>query len=140
MILYFRGHFQSRALRSSSGGPGLRPDSRRLLPTYSMEHRDLIVRDLDPFATEWPTPGDGEWPNIRTRFPHGTRVAREPVLRDGERVYWILVGEERAEDWNYWLKCVNATQDMDLEIRACVPHWGRSRRRSQPIRHMPHEG
>ena len=130
--IIFPWPFSITSMRSSNGGPGLRPDSRRLLPTYSMEHRDLI---LDPFTTELPTPAR-EWPNIRTRFPHGTRVVRD-VVRDGERVYWILVGEERAEDWNYWLKCVNATQDMNLEIRACVPHWGLSHARSAPIRHMP---
>ena len=114
----------------------MRPDSRRLLPQYSMEHRDLqLETSTVASTTDLATPAR-EPPNIRHSFPPSTRVVRD-VVRDGERVYWILVGEERAEDWNYWLKCVNATQDMNLEIRACVPHWGLSRRRSQPIRHMP---
>ena len=89
-----------------------------------MEQPDL---QLDPFTTELPTP-DREWPNIRHRFPHGTRVVRD-VVRDGESVLWILVGEERADDWNYWLKLVSATQNMDFEFRECVPHWGLSHAR-----------
>ena len=101
-----------------------------------MEHRDLQLQtSIVASRTDLDFPAR-DAPNIRHSFPPGTWGVRD-VVRDGESVIWVLVGEERAEDWNYWLKCVNATQDMNLEIRACVPHWGLSHARSAPIRHMP---
>ena len=87
-----------------------------------MERRDLIVRDLDPLATVWPTPGDGEWPNIRTRFPHGTRVVRGQGIFQDE--IWMLVGDECTEDWNYWIVLVSDEHFGGWVIRATVPWWG----------------
>ena len=88
-----------------------------------MEHRDLQLETSTVASTTDLDLDARNAPNLRHSFPPGTRVVRD-VVRDGESVMWVLVGEERAEDWNHWLKLISPTQDMDFEFRECVPHWG----------------
>ena len=87
-----------------------------------MEHRDLQLETSTVASTTDLDLDARNAPNIRHSFPPGTRVVRD-VVRYGESVIWVLVGEERDEDWNYWLKLVSAAQNMDFEITECVPHW-----------------
>ena len=93
-----------------------------------MEHRDLQLETSTVASTTVLDFPARDAPNIRHSFPPGTWGVRN-VVRDGESVIWVLVGEERAEDWNYWLKLVSATQNMDFEFRECAPHWGLSHAR-----------
>ena len=130
--IIFPWPFSITSMRSSNGGPGLRPDSRRLLPTFSTTH--LVADESSRTMTTSNSPDDA-WPNIRHRFPHGTRVVRgHGIFRDE---LWLLVGDECTEDWNYWLKLVSDTHNMDFEVRACVQWWGPFSARSGTIMQMP---
>ena len=88
-----------------------------------MEHRDLQLETSTVASTTDLDLDARNAPNIRHSFPPGTWGVRD-VVRYGESVIWVLVGKEEYEDWNYWLKLVSATQNMDFEFTECVPHWG----------------
>ena len=95
-----------------------------------MTHLEAHETSTIASTTDLATPAS-EWPNIRHRFPHGTRVVRGQGIFRNE--LWILVGDECREAWNYWLKLVSDVHNMDFEIRACMPWWGPYRARSGQV-------